>query len=500
MKSSILSVLVFVVSLGILSVNLNSVGEHWDEVTVASVGESYLGFMKNGDFSPSSWELNHEHPPVAKYIYGVARFLTKNISLLQDKGGYYPAGRDFVFARFFSVVMSAITVAIIFLIARKLTKSRRIALLSSAFLFVNPVFQSYARIISLEVPLLLFGSLFVLFSIKYANTKSLKNYLAVVASFTLLIGTRYNGVLLLPLFIGSLLFRETPKPKKGDSLKMVLMPVFSLLILIGIWPYLWHSTIINLLASADRGLEVHTREYFMGQLGNTPWFYYFVYFGVRTPLLLLATFVIGVFCRPKKEKLMLIALFLLPFLASVFPLKQDGLRYVNLYLIGFSIICALGVNFLLDLAKNKILKSSILVLIFGFCSLPLIRFFPYYLDYYNGLVSSNKIYNQRLFEIGGWGEGVLEAVKRLPKSQSSLVKKVYLAISPVHIIPDLPEGYKSTADFSQADFVLVNTNYRWYDNMVTSEDLENLKLINTVLVGNKFPLITTYIRSSMVLY
>jgi len=281
---------------------------------------------------------------------------------------------------------------------------------------------------------------------------------------------------------------------------MVLMPVFSLLILIGIWPYLWHSTIINLLASADRGLEVHTREYFMGQLGNTPWFYYFVYFGVRTPLLLLATFVIGVFCRPKKEKLMLIALFLLPFLASVFPLKQDGLRYVNLYLIGFSIICALGVNFLLDLAKNKILKSSILVLIFGFCSLPLIRFFPYYLDYYNGLVSSNKIYNQRLFEIGGWGEGVLEAVKRLPKSQSSLVKKVYLAISPVHIIPDLPEGYKSTADFSQADFVLVNTNYRWYDNMVTSEDLENLKLINTVLVGNKFPLITTYIRSSMVLY
>jgi len=284
----------------------------------------------------------------------------------------------------------------------------------------------------------------------------------------------------------------------------LLMPVFSLMFLVCIWPYLWVNPIGHLLTSADRGLEVHTREYFLGQLGNTPWSYYFVYFGVRTPLILLAGFVAGALSPARLNafhafgggrRVLLLVLFLLPFLASLLPLKQDGLRYVNLYLIGFSIICAVGMSWVIGEIRVIGIKFLILITTATLLIINLFNYFPNYLDYYNGLVPSNRIYFQRLFEIGGWGEGVLEAVKNLPKPKNGEISKVYLAISPVHIIPDLPEGYKATADFSQADFVIINTNYRWYDNMVQDKDLENFKLINTISAGEKFPLVSTYRRN-----
>jgi len=490
-------ILIFVFSLLFLSIGLDKVGEHWDEVTVASVGESYLGFIKNEDFSQSSWELNHEHPPVAKYIYGTARFLTKNIPILQDKSGYYPEGRDFLFARFFSVVMSSLTVLVLFMIGFQISKSRLVAGLVALLLFINPVFQSYARIVSLEVPLLLFGSLFVLYSLKYASKKSLKNYFAVVISFALLVGTRYNGLLLLPFFYILQLhyLSNNSNWTNLSNLKSLIMPVLSGVLLIIIWPYLWSSPVSGVLASADRGLEVHTREYFLGKLGNAPWFYYISYLLVKTPLTLLALFIFGIvggFKKTKQVVVFALLLFLLPFTASFLPLKQDGLRYVNLYLIGFSVICAFGVIGVIGVIRSMGIKIVILASTFLLLIISLTNHFPNYLDYYNYFIPVVDIYSKRLFEIGGWGEGVLEAVKKLPKPQDGQTSKVYFAISPVHIIPNLPDGFIETGDFSQADFVLINTNYRWYDGLVSNSDLERFTVIKRITVGNFIELVSVY--------
>jgi len=489
---------IFVVCLITMSFGLPLVGEHWDEVTVASVGESYLGFIKNGDFSSKSWELNHEHPPVAKYIYGSARFLTKNISLLQDGRGFFPEGRDFSFARFISVLMSSITVAVTFLIGSKIFKSWKISLISSLFILLNPVFQSYARIVSLEVPLLLFGSIFVLFCLNYGEKNSLLNYVLAVMAFTLLIGTRYNGVLLLPFFYLAQT-DDFKSIKRLINLKNIIFPFLSLVFLFIIWPYLWHNPINAFLSSADRGLEVHTREYFLGILGNTPWYYYLSYFLVKTPLVLLAIFVIGicgslgVLGRLKNNKTKIILLFLLPFVASFLPLKQDGLRYVNLYLIGFSQILTVGLFQALGFLKGRQIKLAFLSTVFGLLGFTIYRSFPYFLDYYNSIVQPQQIYKERLYEIGGWGEGTFETIYKLNLIFKDGKKKlVYLSIFPEHIIPNLPEGFVRTVDISKADIILRSTNSKWYDDDISKEDLEQYKLIYQVVVNNNLPLVEIY--------
>jgi 4-amino-4-deoxy-L-arabinose transferase-like glycosyltransferase len=498
MRFPIVSI-IFFCSLLALTFKISDIGEHWDEVTVASIGESYLGFVKNGDFSQSSWELNHEHPPVAKYIYGVARFLTKNISSLQDKRGFFPEGRDFGLARFFSVLMSAITVLVIFQIALEFFKSWKASLFSSLLFFLNPVFQAYSRIVSLEVPLLMFGSTFVLFCLKYAKNRSFLNYLFVVLSLTLFIGTRYNGILLLPFFY-IVQIENILSLRKLINLRNVVLPFLSLILLFIIWPYLWHSPITALLSSADRGLEVHTREYFLGQFGNTPWHYYLSYLLVKTPTILFPIFLLGVlallgfFGKREGNKVVILPLFLLPFVASFVPLKQDGLRYVNLYLIGFSLISALGLVETLELLGKRLLKSIALIIILVSLTYNIVKYFPYYLDYYNNVVSSEQIYRERLYEIGGWGEGVLEAVKSLPVSSETKDRKVYFAINPVHVIPNLPNGYIKNGDFSQADFVLINTNYKWYDGLITDKDLNGLSLFYRVTSGGNISLVEVYRR------
>ncbi|OIP97886.1 hypothetical protein AUJ94_01360 [bacterium CG2_30_40_12] len=498
------------------SIGLSKTGMLWDELAVATNGETYMGYLKNFDFSQRNWSLNDEHPPLGKYIYGVSRKITKYSRFLTNLDSLYPESRALTFSRFFSVLMGGLAVAALFLMTSQFF-GRLTGFFAALFLATNPHFLAYTRIASLEMPLLLFSLIFI-WSFTHAVNRGLTplgsdpkmgciRWVLVAVLLGASVSSRTNGFFLFFLFeAGLLLFYKKELFTKNHIWK-IFLPALSLLFMYLIWPWLWPHPIHNFFESIDRGLEVHTKEYFLGKMGFSPFYYYFVYFIATTPLYqLFFFFVFGILLikkYPLKKNtsliLFLFLCFLTPFLASFVPLKQDGIRYVQFFLPAFCILSAVSMS-KVGLSLSGIIPNwfrnfaMVLVVIISLC-IPL-RFYPYYTNYYNGLFGSlNKIAQNKTFEMGWWGEGSLEAVEKV----NSLVKPgqtVFVDFAPGHTVPSFIEGVKPIKLWQgEPDFIIVNLFAKWYGDGYKTESYaieRNYELIYEVKVAKKVTIVWVF--------
>ena len=106
-KNLLFAGIIFVLFVLVDSVGLGRTGMLWDELAVATNGETYIGYFKNLDFSQRNWSLNDEHPPLGKYIYGISRKITKTVPFLVNLDPLYSPSTALTFSRFFSVLMGA---------------------------------------------------------------------------------------------------------------------------------------------------------------------------------------------------------------------------------------------------------------------------------------------------------------------------------------------------------------------------------------------------------
>ena len=520
-KNIVIALIIFLVFTVLDSIGLPKTGMLWDELAVATYGETYIGYFKNLDFSQRNWSLNDEHPPLGKYIYGISRKITKAFSFLTNLDPLYPPSRALTFSRFFSVLMGGISVSALFLMTSKFF-NRRIGLLSALFLATNPHFLAYTRIACLEMPLLMFSLIFVWAFLTalnrdtpksgYSRFGSIPTWVVVGVLLGATIASRSNGVFLCFLFeAGLLLFYKRGLFTKKHIWK-IFLPALSLLFLYLVWPWLWPHPVRNFFESIDRGLEVHTKEYFLGRVGFNPFYYYFVYFVATVPLHQLLFFISGVFGYflikadiLKKNSLSIMFLFmffLTPFLASFVPLKQDGIRYVQFYLPAFAILSALGFWGVYDLTRRvwnypTLRVCMILSVVLYSLYIPL-RFYPYYSDYYNGILGSlNKIAQNKAFEMGWWGEGSLEAVEKL-----NLIAKpgerIFVDFAPGHTVPSFVEGIKTIRNRgADPDYIILNLFAKWYGDGEKTEAYvreRNYKLIYEVKVAKEVTIVWIYKR------
>jgi 4-amino-4-deoxy-L-arabinose transferase-like glycosyltransferase len=278
-----------------------------------------------------------EHPPISKYLYGAAIWLLVGHSY--DFGTYLAA-------RLASVILGVLTCVLVYLIGRDFF-GRGIGFASAIILSLLPPFLAHTQIAAIDAPLVFFVTLTMYLFMLAVKNGGRAYYLASALSFGLTLGTKFNGVLLLPVMALLFLLHRAGQVRAKDGkidLETVrknlsgLLPVLpavafigiAALVFFGIWPWLWTDPIGHLQLSLNHWSSP-IQEYFLGSKGLAPLYYYPVYFTVTLPLLLFLPLAAGIICVARSGdpfKAGILLWFALPFAYNFTGFIQDGVRYI----------------------------------------------------------------------------------------------------------------------------------------------------------------------------
>ncbi len=474
-----LPLLIFAFALLIRLWGINLQGETWDEAAYFDAGKSYLKNIKALDFNSSHWDANKEHPPVAKYIYGL-------VSIPQ----YINGETDYTNGRVASAIMGALTILIVFYLAKELF-STKVAVLSAIILSLIPYFIGLNIVYGLDTPTTLFFCLTLYLFIMAIQKSSDSLFLLSGISLGLSIATRFNNFLLFILMPIIFFILKGKNLIKGKDRKLlwyaIIIPFIAGAVLFLSWPWLWSDTINHW--NTTMGHWGGIKEIFFGHLATPGCLYYLVYFFIATPvliLILLIPFFIDTFKNKNKNNFVILAWFLVLFLVTLSPTKQNGVRYI--IAIYPAVVIMASVGFFYWIKRVKMIIIFTLILLIYMMSIN-IYYHPYYLTYYNELVGgSNNVYNNKLFPIGWWGEGVEEAcqwVSNEAKSNSHVF---------INTIPDHTKGDKLRKDLiitsEDPDYIIINLNNIWYNQNEVDNQYE---LVHTIKSAN-VPFIQIYKR------
>ncbi|MFX1519585.1 MAG: glycosyltransferase family 39 protein [Promethearchaeota archaeon] len=211
-----LAILLFILALipRILGINRDQV--HRDEQVYVRYGYQYIVNIIELNFDRTYWMEtyhNFEHPPLAKLLFGMAIFFSKDhIDPL-------------IAARLVVVIIGSLTVIVLFFFTKELY-NRRFALLSALFLSFQNTHVFHSRLAMLDVPLAFFYLLTLFFF--YKGLKGNGKYILISAiTLGLAIGTKYTGLLLIPTAISILLINYLKIKEIGEQ-KMLIFPTVTL--------------------------------------------------------------------------------------------------------------------------------------------------------------------------------------------------------------------------------------------------------------------------------
>jgi hypothetical protein len=341
-------------------------------------------------------------------------------------------------------------------------------------------------------PLTLFfftASMFTFFLFLEKPNKKRMILSGIALGFALL--TRETHLMLLPMMLIILFLKNRSiKDKNIKSVFYKTLGTFGIAFLtfFCLWPMpffhlQWEfNYFMNLrVSSAGRIPEV-----FFGQLMLTKFPYYFVYTIITTPLIILLLSLFGLKKIDKSKNWIWYSLILwlcFPFVMSFYPKKEHGIRYIIQICIPLALIAAMGFEMLVSKFVKKInYKILLLILLFLYQFIILLRITPYYIDYFNAVVGGTKnVYEKRLFHLGWWGQGIKEAFVYLDKN-APMGATVGIATSPNHILPPLPERnlvlYKDNETY---DFVVVNFYNILREGFDDSKIRKNYKVVYSVI-------------------
>lgn len=473
MKKKLTIIVIFLFALTIRLWNLGEAGRTWDEQTYAQWGYKFIVLIKNLDFSNPYWYKTSGSPPLTRYIYGIGA--SKDYKSL-DNNGDPVFNYNLTYTRLASVLMSSLTAIVILLLAWKYF-SPFIGVSAAIIYSLLPLSVAYGQIATLESPILLFFSVTVFSFFNFLSKSSKKNIIFTGILLGLALGVKYTNVLLFPLmlFIYLVWFINKKKNKKENikSIKsLISIYLISFFTFFAIWPMPWFH--IKEVLDYNYALRVGLNNYpsielFFGKVIHVPILYFFVFFLITTPFLILILFLVGAknisdFTRKtiinKSEKWIVYSLilwFCLPFIQSFYNFRQQGIRFIIEIYAPLSIISAIGLDFLVSkITQDTKKKAAALIIVAIYMAIVLARITPYYLDYYNLVVGGAKtVHDKKLFQLGWWGEGIKEAELYLEKHAINN-SSVGLAVDP---IASMPQSKKiRTYEYSNSkeyDYVLV---------------------------------------------
>ncbi len=479
---------------------INQMGRTWDEPEYIDQGYKMTELIKKGDFSNSFFYLTYDHPPLAKYLYGIpAHFDVKKVA----KDGTPLFKYDYTYSRLLSIIFSCIAVLFVFLIGWEFI-SPFVGIVSGIIFSTLPFFVGLSQLVTTESLLMLFFTSGIYFFLKLIKSWSLKNIISVGIIFGLALETKQSDILMLPIFflIYLLWFFQQKKYKNlrfinKRLLSILLIALIGIFVFIVLWPMpYFHLKEIGAINQRIWGVKTSPPEVFFGRLILAPVVYYPVLFAITTPFLIFTFFIIGLKVIDVKKNWIfysILAWFLFPFIQSFYPWRQHGVRYIIEIYAPLSLISALGFTFIVKKISKKMLVKSVLVIFLALYALTtLFKIKPYYLDYYNVLVGgTNGVYEKRLFHLGWWGQGLGEAGSYLQKTAPK-GSKIGVAVSPITSFPSLRGvSVLQYSDNDKYDYVVVNYFHVLREGFDDNLIKLNYKLVHQVL-ADKVSLVDIY--------
>ena len=485
----LLSLVIFILAFSLRVWNLNKAGQAWDESSLlVDYAWYYVKDAKNLDFGTDFWwKGTPDHPPLVRYLRGIA-------SIPDIKGwdnrGFPIYNYDLTYDRMLSVFLSSFAAVLVFIIgARYISLYAGIA--SGMIFSMMPIPLGHSQIAMYEPFGLFFftASMFAFFLfLEKPNKKSM-----ILSGITLGLAllSRETHLMLLPMmFIVIYLKNKSAKIKNLKSLIYKTLSTFGIAFLtfFVFWPmpFFHLGWEFNYFMNIRVNTAGSIPEVFFGHLMLTPIPYYFVYFIITTPLVVLLLALIGAKKIDRSKNWVwysLILWFCFPFLLSFYPKREHGIRYIIQITIPLALIAAMGFEIVVSkFVKKFSYKILLLIPLFLYQFLILLRITPYYIDYFNIVVGGAKnVYEKRLFQLGWWGEGIKEAFTYLDKN-APVGTTVGIATSPFHIPPPLPGRklipYKDDGTY---DFVVVNFYNIIREGFDDSKIRENYKAAYSVI-------------------
>lgn len=430
----------------------------WDEYFYYDAARSYAKNVVSRDFESTHWLANNEHPPVGKYAYLPAIGYNK-----WRYGDAVPADKAYDSGRITAAILGALTTLTLFAIGKRLFPLGTAALGALIYAILPPV-VGYHRILGLDAPLVLLMTLAVYFLVRGIKEDRSRHYLWAGLLGAFAFATKFNGLLILSvLFGGYLVFRWEEWRKTGKvtvPLTLLLTPLLFPAVLVALWPWLWQDSLDH-FAKTLLHWGGSVPELWLGKVAEGPWYYFLFHFLVSVPglsLLAMAVFVCLAWRSRDKERLFVLLWFLVPFLFSVFHLRQDRIRYVLPAYPAFALLVADGVTWVWGAIKARGVRAAFAAALSVYFFGMLAWVAPYYLDYFNELIGFPKLVAKKgWFELGFYGEGIREATEH--------VNRIAPPGATVHfeVIPDdnpyLDRTTKKLVRFDQkgADYLVVNS-------------------------------------------
>ena len=234
---------IFVVALVAMLPTLEDIGLTWDEPYSILAGRSYAGWvagLSGESFTQQAiddaWRPNHEHPPLAKVLMGIAQRVL---------GG----GRSEVLAsRFVVAVLFALTVELLFLFG-----SRAFGTAAGVFgalsLLCMPRVFGHAHLAALDIAMALTWLLSVVAFAQAVRKDDLRWCVASGVCFGLALLTKINGIFLLLVLVGWGLAYHRRRALKPLAWTLGL----GVVVFVAGWPWLWPDVPARVLGYLFRG-------------------------------------------------------------------------------------------------------------------------------------------------------------------------------------------------------------------------------------------------------
>jgi hypothetical protein len=480
--------LIFIFAVLLRLWNFNQVGKTWDEDAYVRWGYDFTQLIAKADFNNQYWYKVSASPPLSSYLFGIpARYDINKF----DLSGKPIFNYDYTHVRLVSVLFSSLTVVLIVLFGWRYI-SFAVGVFSGVILAMLPLFVGYSQLATLEALIIFFFTATIFSFFNYLTNPSKRNIVLTGILLGLSLEVKYTNIILIPLMLIIYLiwyFNSVNRRSLVRSLFLIYLIGFATFFVL--WPMPWFhlGEVINFNSNL-RNSSYSVPEVFFGRLMHVPKAYYFIYFLITTPIVVISLFLVGLVnisgtkflsgfklslhpnkitnylstffllktSSPGKWILYAITLwFIFPFIQSLYNFRQHGIRYIIEIYSPLALIAGIGLNYLLTLTKRKILKVIILVILITNLFVILIKITPYYLDYFNLIVGGTKgVYETKMFQMGWWGQGIREAgiflMNNAPKNS-----RIGSAISPKMSLPPL-NGLKVTdyQDDQVYDYVMVN--------------------------------------------
>jgi 4-amino-4-deoxy-L-arabinose transferase-like glycosyltransferase len=490
---------IFVFSVALRLFMLNQMGRTWDEFIYVDEGYKMVELIKKGDFDNQYFVTTYDHPPLLKYFYGLTAHLDAYKALPNNTA---ILNYDLTYSRLLSAIIFSIGVIFTVFIGWRLF-SPIVGIIAGVILAMLPFSLGLSQLVTTESWKIFIYPLAIYSYILVIRKYSVKKVIIAGIITGIALQVKQSDILLLLIFVLMyiLYYRQTKKKQNiafinNTSKALLFIGILSVLTYFLIWPQsLFHYSEIQALDNHYWGVKFSPKpwqitisqpEIFFGKLILTPVFYYWVYFLISIPVIILILFFIGfkrILNSKNWEQSSILLWFAIPlFIMSFYSWRQHGLRYILEIYPAIALIAAVGFDAITGKITQKETKKLLYflpVVLYLFVILWQIK--PYYLDYFNELVGgTNTVYKYRIFQQGWWGQGIRDAglyvYHNAPEGST-----VGLAISPIHVLPKFKNfTYQEWNPQKSYDYVIVNYYHVIRDGFDDSTIRKNYVLVYEV--------------------